>query len=152
MKHKKTVAYIFQWKTLVTWQKTDMDFSYFLGVFHRFSINIRIEIHLFLFALGNERTLVACKSLRSASRFTRFTRDQYPFISQCKQKSVLQSLTKAVFWILPPLTPLPGHRQPLVLVPDPGFQKRGRIFFFRFFFAFEKGGVTKILQGLILTV
>ena len=34
------------------------------------------EVH-FLFALGNERT-----------------RDQCPFISQCKQKSVLQSLNK----------------------------------------------------------
>ena len=42
----------------------------------------------------HERTLVACKSLRSASRFTRFTRDQCPFISQCKHKSVIQSLNK----------------------------------------------------------
>ena len=35
---------------------------------------------------------VAFKSLRNALRFTRFTRDQCPFISQCKQKSVIQSL------------------------------------------------------------
>ena len=35
-----------------------------------------------LFALGNERTLVMCKSLRSASGFKRFTRDQCPIISQ----------------------------------------------------------------------
>ena len=38
------------------------------------------------FALGKERTLVACKSWRSASRFTTFTLDQCPFISQCKRK------------------------------------------------------------------
>ena len=38
------------------------------------------------FAFGNERTLFTCKSLRSCSRFTRFTRDQCPFISQCKPK------------------------------------------------------------------
>ena len=56
------------------------------------------------FVFGNERTLVACKSLRSALRFTRFTRDQCPFISQCKQKSVLQSLNsvKLVWWFIPP--------------------------------------------------
>ena len=56
-------------------------FFYFFGVFHCFSINIRIEVHLFLFVLGNERTLIACKSLRSTLRFTRLTRDQCPFIS-----------------------------------------------------------------------
>ena len=50
--------------------------------------------YTFLFAFGNERTLVTCtcKSLRRASRITIFTRDQCPFISQCKQKSVLQFL------------------------------------------------------------
>ena len=48
------------------------------GGFHRFSINIRIEVHFCSFALGNERTLVACKSLRSALRFTRLTSDQCP--------------------------------------------------------------------------
>ena len=41
---------------------------------------------LFSFTLGNERTQVACKSLRSALRFTRFTRDQCPFISQYIRK------------------------------------------------------------------
>ena len=85
MKFKKTVANIFQWKTPVTWPKNWHWFFDFLGVICHLSINIRIEVH-FLFAFENERTLVACKSLRSAWRFTRFTRDQCPFISQCKQK------------------------------------------------------------------
>ena len=76
MKHKKTVANIFQWKASVTWPKYWHWFFFdFLGVIFHFSINIRIEVHFFVFALGNERTLVACKSLRSASRFTRFTHD-----------------------------------------------------------------------------
>ena len=35
----------------------------FLGVFHHFSINIRTEVR-FLFALRNERTLVACNIKR----------------------------------------------------------------------------------------
>ena len=47
---------------------------------------------LFPFALGNERTLITCKSCEAWSASQRFTRDQCPFISQCKQKSVLQSL------------------------------------------------------------
>ena len=67
IKHKKTVAYIFQWKTLVTWRKIEIDFFNFLWGFHHFSIEKRIKVHFFSFALGNERTLVACKSLRSAS-------------------------------------------------------------------------------------
>ena len=33
MKHKKTMADIFQWKTLVTWRKNDIDFFDFYGVF-----------------------------------------------------------------------------------------------------------------------
>ena len=33
------------------------------------------------YALGNEETRVACKFLRSASSFTRFTRDPCPLIS-----------------------------------------------------------------------
>ena len=71
MKHKKTEANIFQWKTLVTWQKNwHWFFFYFLGVFHRFSINTRIEVHFCSFVLGNERTLVACKSFRSANERT----------------------------------------------------------------------------------
>ena len=49
-------------------QKTDIDFFRLLRVICRFSINIRIEVHCFWFALGNGRTLVECKSLRSASR------------------------------------------------------------------------------------
>ena len=48
--------------------------------------------YTFLFALGNERTLVTCKSCEVQSVSQRLTRDQCPFISQCKQKSVLQSL------------------------------------------------------------
>ena len=52
------------------------------------------------------------------------------------------------------LTPLPCHRQPLVPVADPGFQKRGPHIFFDFFFLpfYENGSVTKIPLGLILTV
>ena len=74
MKHKKTVANIFPMKdTGHVTEKNDIDFFDFLGFF---SINIRIEVHLCSFALENERTLVACKSLRIASRFTKFTRDQ----------------------------------------------------------------------------
>ena len=61
-------------------------FIYFLRVIGHFSINIRIEEHFLWFALRNERTLDACKSLRSALCFSRFTRDPCPFISQCKQK------------------------------------------------------------------
>ena len=76
--------------------KIDIDFFDFLGDFHRLSINIRIEIHLFLFALGNERTLVTCKSLRSA----RFTRDQCPFISQCEWKKCTSILKYLGFFAL----------------------------------------------------
>ena len=80
--------------------KNDTDFFFrLLGVICRFSINIRIEVHFYVLTLGNERTLVACKSSRSTSRFTRFTRDQCPFISRCKQKSVLQSRNKSKYSI-----------------------------------------------------
>ena len=48
---------------------------------------------LFSFALGNERTLVTCKSCEVRSASQRFTLDQCPFISQMQtNKSVLQSL------------------------------------------------------------
>ena len=84
--------------------KIDIFFFDFLGVFHRFSINIRIEVQkctLFSFALGNERTLVACKSLRSASRFTRFTRYQ-PFHFPMQTKKVyfnpLMCRCRIEFW------------------------------------------------------
>ena len=73
MKQKKTVANIFSVKDWSRDGKIDIDFFDFLGFF---SINIRIEVHFCSFALENERTLVACKSLRIASRFTKFTRDQ----------------------------------------------------------------------------
>ena len=72
--------------------ESDIDFFNFLGVICRFSIFIRIEVHFFRLHRERERAQVACKSLRSASCLTRFTRDLRPFISQCKQKSVLQSL------------------------------------------------------------
>ena len=62
----------------------------FLGVICRLSNEHKYKDRSKLgnFALGNEGTRVACKSLRSTSRFTRLTRDPCPLISQCKQKSV----------------------------------------------------------------
>ena len=45
MKHRKTVANIFQWKTLVTWRKNWHWFFRLFKVFHHISINIRIEVH-----------------------------------------------------------------------------------------------------------
>ena len=45
MKHKKTVANIFQRKTPVTWPKTNFDFFRLLVVICRLSIKIRIELH-----------------------------------------------------------------------------------------------------------
>ena len=38
----------------------------------------------------------------------------------------------------PPLTPLHGHRQPLVLVADPGFQNREPYIFFSIFWPFNE--------------
>ena len=76
---------------ILTWILFDFQGLFVASVY----IYIRIEVP-FLFAFGNERTLVACKSLRSASRFTRFTRDQCPFIPKCKQKWVLQSLSRSL--------------------------------------------------------
>ena len=62
MKLKKTVADIFQWMPLVTWRENKhWFFFYFLGVICRFIINIGLK-YTFLFALGNERTRVTCKS------------------------------------------------------------------------------------------
>ena len=84
MKHKKTGKYFPMKDTGHVTEKLTFIFSTF-WIFHRFSINIRTDVHFCLFALGNERILVACKSLRIASRFTKFIRDQCPFISQCKQ-------------------------------------------------------------------
>ena len=70
MKHKKTAANILN-SNECHWSydgKIDFDFFDFLGVFCRLTINIRIEVHLYyFFALGNERTWVACKSLRSVN-------------------------------------------------------------------------------------
>ena len=77
-------------------EKLTLIFFDILEGFHRFSMNIRIEVHFLSFGFGKERTLVSCKSFRNASRFTRFTRDQCPFISPKKcifpKKGVLQSL------------------------------------------------------------
>ena len=64
----------------------------YLSLWHKY----KDRSTLFLFALGNERTRVASKSLRSASQ--RFTRDPCPFISQCKKKNVLQSLNENKRW------------------------------------------------------
>ena len=50
-------------------------FFLLLWVICRVSINIRIGLHLFAFALRNERTLVACKSCDARSDSKRFTRD-----------------------------------------------------------------------------
>ena len=44
------------------------------------------------FVFGNERTRVTCRSCEARNAYQRFTRDSCPFISQCKQKSELQSL------------------------------------------------------------
>ena len=67
---------------------TNIDFFDFWGVFHRFSIHIRIEVHFCSFALGNERTLVTYKSCEAR---------KCPFISKCKRKSVLQSLNESEY-------------------------------------------------------
>ena len=58
MNHKKVVANIFQWKTLVTWRKIDIDFLDFLGIFHRFSINIRIEVHFLSFSCKRKKSVL----------------------------------------------------------------------------------------------
>ena len=82
MKHTKTLANIFKWIPL----KINMDFFYFLGVICRFSINTRISFFCLHWEMKGSGSLV------NLLRFARFTRDQCPFISQCKEKSVLQSL------------------------------------------------------------
>ena len=105
MQHKKTLANIFQWKTTVTWPNCHWFFR-FLGVICHFIINIRIEVHFFLFALGNKRTLVtcksceallvACKSLRSVLHFALHKIYMWPvsFHFFMQTKKVLQSLIK----------------------------------------------------------
>ena len=55
-------------------EKIGIDFFDFLWVSHRFSINIRIEVHFFC--------------------FTRFTHDQLSFPNVNEKKSVFQSLIK----------------------------------------------------------
>ena len=57
MKHKKTVANIFQWKASVKWPKIDIVFFLLLWV-----LKYKDWSTLF-FALGNERTLVTCVNL-----------------------------------------------------------------------------------------
>ena len=81
MKHKKTVAYIFQWKTPVTWPKNWHWFFRFLD----HSINIRIELQFFVciwkyFALHKIYTWPV----------------SFHFLMQTK-KIVLQSLNTAIF-------------------------------------------------------
>ena len=68
--------------------KIDDDFFYFLGVALSVALNglnMRIEVHFFVCIGKLKDTGRVYKSLRSASRFTRFTCDPCPFISQCKQ-------------------------------------------------------------------
>ena len=48
MKHNKSVAYIFRWKTPVTWPKYWHWFFLISGVICHLSIDIRIEIHFFV--------------------------------------------------------------------------------------------------------
>ena len=68
MKHKKLWQISSNERHRSRDQNFDIDFfSRLLGVICRFSINIRIELHLFSFALGNERTLFACKSCDALS-------------------------------------------------------------------------------------
>ena len=75
----------------VTEKLTLIFFFDFLGVFHRLCINIRIEVHFCSFASGNE-TLVACKSLRSASQDLHVT--SVLSFPHANEKSVLQSFSK----------------------------------------------------------
>ena len=53
---------------------------------------------LFSFALGNERTLVTCKSCEARSASQRFTRDQCPFVSHCKRKKCTSILIFMLKW------------------------------------------------------
>ena len=71
--------------------KIDIDFVLaFLWFFRRFSINIRIEVHFFRLhaEMKGHWSRVNLWDLHQ-----RFTRDQCPLISQCKPKSILQSLS-----------------------------------------------------------
>ena len=60
------------------------------------SINIRIEIQFVLFSLGNKMPQATRKTLWSAKPFKTFTCDPWHFISQWKQKNVLQSLSRTM--------------------------------------------------------
>ena len=68
-------------------------FTGYLSLEHKYKARSKLR----KFAFGNEGTRVACKSLRSASCFTRFSCYQCPLISQCKQKSVLQSFHNGAY-------------------------------------------------------
>ena len=73
------------------------------------------EMRSYMYALGNESTLVACKSLRSTSQYLhvtsvlsawsasqRFTRNQGPSISKCKQKKCTSILIFTRKWQITP--------------------------------------------------
>ena len=63
-----------------------------LSIICHLSIDIRIEVHFLLHWEMKGHWL----RVNIGKRFTRFTRDQCPFISECKQKNVLQSLNKVL--------------------------------------------------------
>ena len=58
---------------------------------------------LFLFALGNERTLVTCKSCEARSASQRLTCDQCPFVSQCNKTKRCTSIL--IFMLKRQITP-----------------------------------------------
>ena len=104
--HKKTVAFIFQWKTPITSQKNWYWFFQFLGVICHLSTNIRIAVHFFSFALGNEKTLVGCKSLTSASRdlhvtiVLSFPNAKYTWAPQTVHNTPVMNILKSYYYII----------------------------------------------------
>ena len=97
MKHKTTVVNIFQWKTPVTWPKNLHRFFPLLWVICRFGINIRIQVHFFLFAFGNEEHL-SCVSFWEALRASQDLHVTIVLlVPNTNQKSVLQSLSKSFY-------------------------------------------------------
>ena len=65
----------------------------------------------FLFAFGSERTLVTCQSCEARSASQRFTREQCPFISQCKPT---EKCTTNFIFMLKRWKPITGERIILV--------------------------------------
>ena len=80
-------------------RKFHIDFFFeFLGVFHRFSINIRIAVHFLSFVLGNEKTPVACKSLLRASQDLHMT--SVLSFPNANENRVLQSLMVWIYFFV----------------------------------------------------